>query len=245
MESLRRTHCAGWLTGALGRAIVVACLATPPAYRARTASSPDPATLLAAGRYDDAEALARTLVDRVAASDGSESLAAANANDLYIEALLRNGRNPESFIDLARRVVRLKEKLFGPDDPHVADSLVKLGDALIQNADSIAACAVLERAVAIRERQSDADPTGLAVALERLARGYRDIRSLDKALRAVDRSLHLREQNRPAVAVDMAETLELKADVLQRKGDYEQAGPLIRRALSIRDGGRPSTLRPP
>ena len=37
--------------------------------------------------------------------------------------------------------------------------------------------------------------------------------------------------------MDIAEILALKADVLQRKGDYEQAGALIRRALSIRDGG--------
>src|SRR6266542_978958 len=79
---------------------------------------------LGRGAYVDAERDARQLTDVVAAQHGPDSLELAQASDLLIQALVRNGQAAApSTLLLAERVVRLKEQHVGRVDLETALSL--------------------------------------------------------------------------------------------------------------------------
>jgi hypothetical protein len=81
------------------------------------------------GAYDEAERTAVDVSAVVREQHGAESLESAQAQDLLVEALLKNGHaGADSTLELANRFIELKEQLRGPDDLETALSLHNLGD---------------------------------------------------------------------------------------------------------------------
>ncbi|HET9358729.1 MAG TPA: CHAT domain-containing protein [Vicinamibacterales bacterium] len=190
--------------------------------------------LLAQGQYEQAETVARARVDLARTLSGDQSLEAAGAADLLLEALLLNGRGAApSTLMLAEQTLKNKEASLRRTDPDLAPSLIHLADALLEVPAYARAIASLERAVALRE--SAAPGVGLAEALDHLGFAYVSAGRYADARRVLERSLGIKESAIARADVQTARTLELKALALQRLGDYEQSGPAIRRAVTIQE----------
>ena len=81
-------------------------------------------SLIDAGRYDEAEAVAEGLIDSAPPEEGSQ-FAKALALDLWVEARWRNGRAWHAgTLEAARWAVKLKTGDLGASSPEVADSLL-------------------------------------------------------------------------------------------------------------------------
>jgi len=74
--------------------------------------------LIKTGRYADAEVGARALLTEVEATNGSDSIDAANVLEVLVESLWRGGKasDPASRA-LGQRLVIIREKTVGPDHP--------------------------------------------------------------------------------------------------------------------------------
>src|ERR1700682_1594251 len=112
---------------------VVLCMLSSAGGRAfwQTASTPtleDVRHALDAGVYAEAERSAGELCSRVQEQHGAESLELAQAQDLLVEAVLKNGHAvAASTLALAERVVELKEQHLGREHLETASSLHNLG----------------------------------------------------------------------------------------------------------------------
>src|SRR5688500_5215295 len=132
---------------------------------------------LDAGRYAEAEGIAASDLADIERRLGRESVAAAAAMDLLVEALLKNGKGGSaSTLELAVSAVALTTRQFGPNHTETADSLYYLGLVRLELGEFKEAVAVLEKALAVR-RMADGTKAataegleGLAVALIRLER---------------------------------------------------------------------------
>jgi len=192
--------------------------------------------LLAAGRYDQAEALARDEVDQLRAQYGEESLQVATASDLLVRALILNGRaTRDDTIALVRHAIRIKEARLGAGHADLATSLFNLGDVLAESAEFEDAVAVETRALSLREVSAVAQSVDVAEALDHLGGALSSARRYDEALRALERSLAFKDKLLEQNDVSIARTLEEIALVLQRKGSYQRAGLYLRRAAAIQE----------
>jgi CHAT domain-containing protein len=200
--------------------------ATPSAQQVRS--------LIDARRYTDAEAAAERLVAATTKAAGAESLEAAFAADLLVEALLRNGKGAQrSTQDLARRVVHIKETSRSLDAASLAPSLRNLGSALVDAGDYQGARPFFQRALTILERARGPDDVIVAEAIDDLAhtlilsQSYKGVREL------LDRALAIKEARLGPDNPGVARTLGWLASLLHGQGSYADARPLLERALRI------------
>jgi CHAT domain-containing protein/tetratricopeptide (TPR) repeat protein len=200
--------------------------------------------LIAAGRFDEAETVARAGVDAARAAHGDSAVQLASAFDVLVRALVLNGRAAsEETLGLAQRTLRMKEAHFGSDQPEIVPSLLNLSDALAAAADFDQALAASTKAVVLSEKAFGADSLELASALDHLGRALAGATRYDEALTALARGLRLREALLESTDVALARTLEDMGLVLQRKGEYAKAGAALRRAAAIQqesDGNHPA-----
>jgi CHAT domain-containing protein/tetratricopeptide (TPR) repeat protein len=185
------------------------------------------------GRYAEAERLA---VDRVAvAQASSDALGSAQASDLLVEALTRNGKIGEpATIALARRLVADKTALFGSDSPELASSLDNLGALSTDRGEFANAISLHERALAIRRRSVPADDRALAGTLERLAMPLIRLERFPEAQRNLDEARRIREPSFKTAPLDLARTSYLEALLHRRDGHYEAAMSALNQVLQTR-----------
>lgn len=121
------------------------------------------------GRYKEAEALARAMLEDAVVRSGNESIPAAKVTDLLVESRLHlgMGMEPETR-ELAQTALRTKEKLLSQDDLELAPSLVNLATVLRQAGDLGAASGLQERALKIREAALGPDDASVALTLNGL-----------------------------------------------------------------------------
>src|SRR6266508_3256102 len=118
------------------------------------------------GRYRDAEAAGRALLQSVEAASGGNSPAAAEALDLLVEAMWQGGKStdPEAR-ELAERAVAIKEKELPHNDPALAVSLFHLA-AFRSDAEAYSeAKRLFERVLTIREKALGPDHPDVALTL--------------------------------------------------------------------------------
>ncbi|MEP6918197.1 MAG: tetratricopeptide repeat protein, partial [Acidobacteriota bacterium] len=187
------------------------------------------------GAYAEAEQQARRLSDQVEAQYGHQSLELANASDLLVAALVRNGKGglPET-LSLADRVVRSKERLLGPDALDLAASLDNLGDVHVQRGEFRLAIPLYERSLSVRLHQLAPDDAAVAESLDHVALPLIRLERFDDARRVLVRAQKIRDPRSSADPIGLARTLELVALLNRYAGDYAAAKTSLGRALAIR-----------
>jgi tetratricopeptide (TPR) repeat protein len=95
--------------------------------------------------------------------------------------------------------------------------------------------ALLERALAIREKQLGPNHLDTALSLNNLATVLADQDNLAEARRLFERALAIRERQLGPDDPDTARSLNNLGSVLEAQGDLAGARPLIERALAIRE----------
>jgi CHAT domain-containing protein/tetratricopeptide (TPR) repeat protein len=196
----------------------------------------DPASLIAQGRYAEAETLARQQLAAAEAAHGPESTEAADALDLLVEALWRGGKEKSPGAnDLAQRAVATREKIGGADSVALARSLDNLGTLLRRAGDFARAKAAFERSLAIREKALGMEHPDVANSLNGLANVLIEMGDYATAGPLLDRTLAIREAALGANHPDVAKTLLSMAALQREEGDYQAARRSGERALAIRE----------
>ena len=152
-------------------------------------------SLIEAGRYGDAEAAARLLVSAATTEAGAESLETAQAIDLLVAALLRNGKGAQPDTRaLAESACRIKDGQLRPDDVELSRSLRNLASTLIEVGDAQQSIPLFERARTIEERARGPDAPETAEALDDLGHAQVQSGRYDDAQRSLDRALSINER---------------------------------------------------
>jgi tetratricopeptide (TPR) repeat protein/CHAT domain-containing protein len=195
--------------------------------------------LIERGRYPEAEAEARELLNRVEAASGAGSRAAADARDLLVAALIANSRGTEpATLELARQAVELRLDVDDAGTLATTDALLNLGTVLKECGKFAEAEEVLERALAIRDRSLGPDHLEIARVLNELGFVANRARDADLAGQRYRRALAMLERTvgseHPECAVSL--TGLFAADYLRRQfGEAEgyqlRSVELRRRAL--------------
>ncbi len=152
--------------------------------------------------------------------------------DDFSEIRAGQGRFEEARI-LVNRALSQAEKIYPPDHPAIAESLVNR--AAMENYsgnDYAKALQDLERAVAILEHHRDSEPLALANALNSLAVTHKQTGRPDEALKAFQRSLKLWRQFKVPSTDGMAAVLNNIASALIDRGQYDEAEPYIEEAIA-------------
>lgn len=208
-----------------------------------TASKPDGAgeaakeiqQLLGDGRFEEAEAKARTLLKDAEDDHGGDSLQAARALDLLVRVLQESGkaRDPETR-PLAERAVQIKERRSGPDQPETAASLMALGRLLTFTGPIAEAGAPLERALEILEARPDADEKLLAATLSELGILAYRFGDYERAVELYERALQIKAKTFGPESLEAATILNNLANASKRLGDTTGARVFYEKALEIR-----------
>jgi CHAT domain-containing protein/Tfp pilus assembly protein PilF len=208
----------------------------PAAQQAEPPASLDTVrSLIKAGRYADAEAIARQLLQQAEADQGPQSLPVARALDLLSEALWRAGKAADSGArTMAERAVRIKEQTLGQGDPELARSLTNLGGLLRQLGEYPAARQAYERAVQIQESALGPQHLDLATTLNALSILTRDMGEYAAARQLTERALQIRVRALGPNHPDVAASLNSLGSVLVEAHEHQAARTAYERALAIR-----------
>ena len=187
------------------------------------------------GHYLDAESLARRVLANVAREHGFESVQAAEAADLLVEALWRAGKGGEPEArELAERAVRIKSAILGEEDPAVARSLDLLGTTLEVAGDPDGAAECFRRALAILVKTDGEDHPRVGSLYESLALLSHLAGDFREAERLYETALRIRQRTIGSDHLDVALNLNLMGILYWETGDYVRARPCYERALKIR-----------
>lgn len=194
--------------------------------------------LIDAGRYSEAEKLARDLLPKIEREKGSDSLETAALIHLLVEALWRGGKSslPETR-ELAERALAIREARLGKSDSRVADSLARKADVLLAIHRYAMAGSLLNRALQIYEASPTSTEIDVARIHSRLGLRYmhtgpaRDA-EWHSAL-AVSIAASTSDPNELALAEMLTGLAEIHLHSLA-EGSRKTAEPLARRALEIR-----------
>jgi CHAT domain-containing protein len=191
--------------------------------------------LLDVGDYAQAENHARALVAQIESRGDSGPLEPAQALDVYVEALARNGRaGRQDTLTLAERAVEIKEQRFGQEHLETSSSLQNLGTVLFLRGEFGVALTILERALAIRLQSLHPNDSLIGDSLDNLAATQMRIESFEESRQALVKALAIRETRADSDPIRLARTLELMAWLNRYSGDYASAKAPLDRALAIR-----------
>lgn len=176
---------------------------------------------------------ARSLLGDVRASRGPDSLQAAEALDLLVEALYLGGeyRAPET-VALAAEAVDLRVRLHGARHPAVARSLHRQSLIVYFDARQDEASVLAGRALEIRRESLDEMDPRLAESLEWVGTLYYEDGEAERGLIYLQESVVIREALGPDHP-DLAESLNYLANCLSYLGRYEEALEQHRRSEQI------------
>jgi serine/threonine protein kinase/tetratricopeptide (TPR) repeat protein len=184
-------------------------------------------------RYEEAEALFRTVVSRgERAYHGDHALIARAQSELG--AVLRARGDLDGAESVLRQALAMRERLFPGDHPDPSETIEKLALVLEDRGDFAAAEPLFRRALAMRERMYGGDHESTAIALGNLGgmlRAIGDLKGADAALsRAVDMQERVFHGDHPALATN----LDNLAAVASARGDAAAAEALTRRSYEMR-----------
>ena len=147
------------------------------------------------------------------------------------------GTGPESAAiqPLLKRALRIRESLYGPNDPQVATTLHNLGMELSEVGHSTAARPLLERALNIREACYGADHPDVADTLTGLAGAPQDLGEAVVARPMVERAVSIYEATYGPDHPQVATALLILGMILLYLDMPALAQTLIVRALHIRE----------
>ena len=192
------------------------------------------AALIDDGRFEEAEAAARTALSEAEAAHGERSAAAAGALVSLVDALVVQGRSgAPATRALAERSVALHEELFPPGDERLATAILGFGRVLAGAAEYGHADSLLTRALAIRESVFGEASLEVADALHERGTERQLAGSLDEAIADHRRALAIREQMLEPDDPRLARSLVALGAVMTTRGEPASAEPLVRGGLAI------------
>jgi tetratricopeptide (TPR) repeat protein len=189
------------------------------------------------GRYDDAERLARHLLERRSALHESTSPAIDNAMHHLAHVLTERGKLDEA-MQLERETLSRREALFGHGSGAVADSLKAIGDIELAGGDPRAAEPNYREAVKLWRDTMGGDHPWVADALRGLAEALAAQGRLDDARPLAEQALGQQQQRLRPGHPAIASTLVVLG-VIEQAGSPAAAEPRFREALAIRRAALP------
>jgi CHAT domain-containing protein len=197
--------------------------------------------LLDVGDYAQAEADASGLVAQIESQSAAAPLKSAQALDVYVEALARNGKaGRQDTLTLAERAVRFKEQFLRRDHVEIATSLQNLGTVLFLRGEFAAALAVHERALSIRTQSFQPTDPLIADSLDQLAATQMRMERFGESRQNLMQGLAIREARAAYEPLGLARTLELIAWLDRYSGNYANAKASLDRAMATRREFSPS-----
>ncbi len=136
---------------------------------------------------------------------------------------------------LLQRSLRIREKLFGPDHPEVAESLASLGGFALENDNFAAAHSRFERALRIFERAYGPDSPSAAAVVNNLAGVCMKLGDLRCAEPLLQRALRTNERVYGVDHPEVALVLRNLSSVAEGRGDLPEALRYWSRAGDIRE----------
>lgn len=213
--------------------------ATPPSVKSATSpSGQEPITrirqLLRQENFAEAEKQSRALLASYEATKGKDSVEAAQAMDLVVEALIGLGKmaEPEAKA-LADRAVEMMEKRSGPESLDVARALAVSGKLRFFAGDYPGARTVCERAAAIFEKNPPPDELDRVPTLDCLAMTYSKLGPLDQARETIERAIAIQEKALGPDDPALAKPLNHLAIINGMLGEYDKVFPLLKRCIAI------------
>lgn len=191
--------------------------------------------MLEAEEFPQVLEVTKVLLREVRTASGPESDATAEAIALRVRALSEAGfGSGAQVLPLAERGLAIRERLRGPDDPALADSLEARSDALTALTEDAGALADLRRALEIRERAFGPDSVEVARTLLSTAEsalwnqgtGDEPARLVERAVAIIDRTVGPR-------SAWAGYALHVKALVLKVGSKYEESRTAYEESLRI------------
>ncbi len=187
------------------------------------------------GRNDEArQLLERTLAidEKVDAPQVAKSrwISSDTANLAVIE---RDLGHLDRAIELGKRSIVMRQEVYGPDHPRLADSMNNLGSTLCDVGQYDEARTYLQRAYAIDERSIGTDNLRVARILGNLARAAEGKGELEEAQRLLERDLAVREKVMGHDHNDSRFAIASLATVLRKRGQLAEARTDAERAVAI------------
>lgn len=139
---------------------------------------------------------------------------------------------------LLAEALAVRERLHGPDDPEVADTLVHLG-AVAHLSGKGNAVPLFTRALAIREERFGSEHPGVADVLNNLGAAHAAQGRFDEAEAALRRSLAIQENLWGERDPRVAKSLHNLGGIAYYRGRIDEAERLLQRALEIREAALP------
>jgi len=139
----------------------------------------------------------------------------------------------EQAIQAFNQSLKLKEKLFGADDPSLVEILITvagLHDAYYRPLDAIP---LLERALAISEKTFGLESAEVATVLASLGNTRIHAAQFEPALVCLERSLQIREKKLEPTDPEVAAALHNLGSFYTGRGDYPHAIPLLERGVGL------------
>jgi len=189
------------------------------------------------GRYDDAEQLARRLLDRRSALHAPASPAIDNAMHQLAHVLYERGKLDEA-MRIERETLNRREALFGHLSGAVADSLKAIGDIQLASGDPRAAEPNYREAVQLWRDTMGGDHPWVAEALRGLAEALAAQGRLDAARPLAEQVLAQQQQRLRPGHPAIASTL-IALGAIEQAGSPAAAESRFRDALAIRRAALP------
>jgi len=192
--------------------------------------------LLEDGRYAEARQVAADNLERVRAEEGTETLAATQALDLWIEARLADGDRALELLELAGRAQALNEELLGTEDLRLAESLTNL--ALAQReirGGPTGAREGFERALLRRRTHLGEDHPDTLRSAVLLANMLKDMGEFQEARALLERACAVAESAFGPESLELSRLLSVRGILLWRLDALGEARPDLERAVRIQE----------
>ncbi|MFC2173550.1 tetratricopeptide repeat protein, partial [Acidobacteriota bacterium] len=189
--------------------------------------------------YEQAVELARALLEKAEERFGSESLQVARALDALVQARIY-ARQPRNSVNIAfaRRALKIKETILGPEHVEVAKSLIILVKAIGTHE----AMPYVERSLAMREKLLGPDHPDVAESLTVMGTLLTGKGDLDGARSRYMQAITLLEAKDPDHP-GLVDPLVNLGTLLAMQKDFEGSIPLQERAMVIAEKARVPELR--
>jgi CHAT domain-containing protein len=149
-------------------------------------------------------------------------------------ALYAAGKYEEA-LPLAKRLLEIREKRLGPEDPRLAGSLQLVANLHLALGQFRRAMPLYQRALAIREKALGPEHPETTGTMVRLGKAYTATGDYAKALPLLERSLETRRKVLGPEHAETAESLAALAALKRQMGALDQALPLAQQSLTIRE----------
>src|SRR5262245_5644620 len=148
------------------------------------------------------------------------------------EKLYQAGKFVEA-IEIAKRVLAIREKALGPEHPELGTSLSDLALLYYAQGRYAEAEPLVRRTIVILEKALGPEHADVAASLNNLAELYGAMGRYVEAEPLYRRSLSIREKALGSEHPTVASTLNKLGSLYQDQGRYVEAEPLLRRSLAI------------